>query len=111
MTIFEMNVFFFFHAEDVIRYIGVTGVQTCALPIYIARLWALTGLRRNEAAGLKRSEVDWDRACIVFGDSKTGFSVRPLGTPVLALLTSIPRERSEERRVGKECRFRWSPQH
>src|SRR5215203_3859677 len=26
--------FFFFQAEDGIRYIGVTGVQTCALPIY-----------------------------------------------------------------------------
>src|SRR3712207_6332921 len=26
-------VFFFFQAEDGIRYIGVTGVQTCALPI------------------------------------------------------------------------------
>src|SRR5215217_9190487 len=28
-----MLVFFFFQAEDGIRYIGVTGVQTCALPI------------------------------------------------------------------------------
>src|SRR3712207_9495132 len=27
------NSFFFFQAEDGIRYIGVTGVQTCALPI------------------------------------------------------------------------------
>ena len=27
--------FFFFQAEDGIRDIGVTGVQTCALPIYI----------------------------------------------------------------------------
>ena len=26
---------FFFQAEDGIRGIGVTGVQTCALPIYI----------------------------------------------------------------------------
>ena len=26
--------FFFFQAEDGIRDIGVTGVQTCALPIY-----------------------------------------------------------------------------
>ena len=26
---------FFFQAEDGIRDIGVTGVQTCALPIYI----------------------------------------------------------------------------
>src|SRR3712207_5986396 len=29
------NVFFFFQAEDGIRDIGVTGVQTCALPIWI----------------------------------------------------------------------------
>ena len=28
-----MDVFFFFQAEDGIRDIGVTGVQTCALPI------------------------------------------------------------------------------
>src|SRR5476651_105038 len=27
--------FFFFQAEDVIRDIGVTGVQTCALPIWL----------------------------------------------------------------------------
>ena len=26
-------------------------------------------------------------------------------------LTSIPLDRSEERRVGKECRSRWSPYH
>src|SRR3712207_4159384 len=29
------NVFFFFQAEDGIRDIGVTGVQTCALPIWL----------------------------------------------------------------------------
>src|SRR3712207_9488390 len=28
-----VHLFFFFQAEDGIRYIGVTGVQTCALPI------------------------------------------------------------------------------
>jgi integrase len=68
----------------------VKGVNPKALNI--ARLWAMTGFRRNEAAGLKRSEVNWERACVVFGDSKTGFSVRPLGAPALALLASIPRE-------------------
>src|SRR6476620_8178239 len=31
-------VFFFFQAEDGIRDIGVTGVQTCALPIWAARV-------------------------------------------------------------------------
>ena len=30
--------FFFFQAEDGIRDIGVTGVQTCALPIYVRRV-------------------------------------------------------------------------
>src|SRR6266850_5237781 len=30
-----MNIFFFFQAEDGIRDYKVTGVQTCALPIYV----------------------------------------------------------------------------
>src|SRR5947209_12319227 len=33
-VIFFFFFFFFFQAEDGIRDIGVTGVQTCALPIY-----------------------------------------------------------------------------
>ena len=31
---YECEGFFFFQAEDGIRDIGVTGVQTCALPIF-----------------------------------------------------------------------------
>src|SRR3712207_9208127 len=31
--------FFFFQAEDGIRDIGVTGVQTCALPIFAILFW------------------------------------------------------------------------
>ena len=34
MMMMGVDVFFFFQAEDGIRDIGVTGVQTCALPIY-----------------------------------------------------------------------------
>src|SRR3712207_8326408 len=34
----SLSVFFFFQAEDGIRDIGVTGVQTFALPIYTAEL-------------------------------------------------------------------------
>src|SRR3989449_11550027 len=30
---------------------------------------------------------------------------------VIAVLTGADAERSEERRVGKECRSRWSPYH
>ena len=32
----EVSIYFFFQAEDGIRDIGVTGVQTCALPISIS---------------------------------------------------------------------------
>src|SRR5699024_11460966 len=36
-TVVLSRSYFFFRAEDAIRYRNVTGVQTCALPIYIVR--------------------------------------------------------------------------
>src|SRR2546429_8580625 len=36
---------FFFQAEDGIRDVAVTGVQTCALPIYESALWRLKSLQ------------------------------------------------------------------
>src|SRR2546429_325707 len=33
----EFDIFFFFQAEDGIRDVAVTGVQTCALPIYVGK--------------------------------------------------------------------------
>ena len=59
--------------------------------IAIGRLWALTGCRRDEIAGLKWSEVDFERGLLLLDDSKTGKSVRPLGAAALALLESISR--------------------
>src|SRR5947209_15372994 len=49
--------FFFFQAEDGIRDIGVTGVQTCALPIYMQKLAAswYTGHRWSGAAPSRES--------------------------------------------------------
>src|SRR3712207_6866528 len=76
---------FFFQAEDGIRDIGVTGVQTCALPISAGPA---------EAGG-------WRRACL---------GLRILCAALLAILIGRC-SRSEERRVGKECRSRWSPYH
>lgn len=58
----------------------------------IARLWALTGCRRDEIAGLKWSEVDFEYACLSLEDSKTGKSHRPLASAALMLLSSIPKE-------------------
>src|SRR5690606_40687559 len=77
------NLFFFFQAEDGIRDFHVTGVQTCALPIYLP----------------------------------FGFSFRTNFTPRYEFYERYNHEsaahqdwgRSEERRVGKECRARRSP--
>jgi integrase len=58
----------------------------------ITRLWALTGCRRNEIAGLKWAEVDLDRGLLVLEDSKTGKSTRPLGAAAWALLKGLRAE-------------------
>jgi integrase len=55
------------------------------------RLIALTGLRREEACGLRWSEVDASGHCIRLSATKTGRSVRPIGAAALALLQSLPR--------------------
>lgn len=60
----------------------------------IARLWALTGCRRDEIAGLRWQEVDFDRGLLVLADSKTGKSVRPLGAAAIAVLSTIARDPS-----------------
>src|SRR2546422_7918192 len=73
--------FFFFQAEDGIRDVAVTGVQTCALPI------STGGCPQNREAS-------------TFRDAQVPFA------NWLYFQT-----RSEERRVGKECRSRWSPYH
>src|SRR5437773_7763006 len=79
---------FFFQAEDGIRDRDVTGVQTCALPISDLMFAANT---------------NW----VVLMDTKSGqYYLLDDGS----WLTS-PDPRSEERRVGKECRSRWSPYH
>src|SRR2546422_5801744 len=74
--------FFFFQAEDGIRDVAVTGVQTCALPISILLLPLTTTTIKAIAVSPGRSQS-----------------------------TVASATRSEERRVGKECRSRWSPYH
>ena len=45
-------------------------------------------------------------------DKQTSLSGAFIGGVMLSAVTSLPELcRSEERRVGKECRSRWSPYH
>src|SRR5256885_6812196 len=85
-------VVFFFQAEDGIRDYKVTGVQTCALPI-LRRLVEFGALKDPDAKKLVRTDLG-----LIPPERR-----RTTGQYFL--------ERSEERRVGKECRSRWSPYH
>src|SRR5256885_10374188 len=97
----DVDVFFFFQAEDGIRDYKVTGVQTCALPI--SRAWSrwLTGSPEDLFGFVvNRAQV------FSLKDAKEGVHWAKLGLRFFGV-----DERSEERRVGKECRSRWSPYH
>lgn len=66
------------------------GVNPKALNI--ARLWALTGCRRDEIARLRWPEVSLEDGLLELDDSKTGKSIRPIGAAAVALLKGIERE-------------------
>src|SRR5207253_5590755 len=91
---------FFFQAEDGIRDGHVTGVQTCALPILKPLRYVL-------------------RYFVIAATLSVSYKLRLASLPaaiaglcsfVAALFVEAFRQfyfRSEERRVGKECRSRW----
>src|SRR2546422_8968205 len=107
---------FFFQAEDGIRDVAVTGVQTCALPILdryfesilkeqsdpeaIGSVTALAERRRTEE--IRRSQV---KAVV--------HPVQLIDATVLMQRAEWQLEsaRSEERRVGEEGRSRGAPDH
>src|SRR5690606_39779834 len=87
--------FFFFQAEDGIRDFHVTGVQTCALPILPPYI---TIMRSTFSAITPRS---CEIRIIDMPRSATRPAIRSRIWPWMVT-------RSEERRVGKESRYRWS---
>src|SRR3712207_8199755 len=96
---------FFFQAEDGIRDIGVTGVQTCALPI-------CSSISSASATASSRSGASSASATSPLGSTSTAPASSSRETAVVSLDCERSVScRSEERRVGKECRSRWSPYH
>src|SRR5205823_10827771 len=98
-------VFFFFQAEDGIRDKLVTGVQTCALPISFrpknsTRLWTCLHFH----ATMWRKERPTSGPEISCSSCSTTLDTRPFFKGPTITSSS----RSEERRVGKECRCRWA---
>src|SRR5947207_3717119 len=92
---------FFFQAEDGIRDHCVTGVQTCALPIlerainmYLDGSWKdIITSPHAQSQSQPQDVAGW-----LNKENQTARERRSTGSGT----------RSEERRVGKECRARWS---
>src|SRR5690625_5940922 len=87
--------FFFFQAEDGIRDGHVTGVQTCALPIS----GVLADVARTQLPpdGLTWIALEFESAAAFLRGAATAYEATDAALAALA-------ERSEERRVGTECR-------
>src|SRR5689334_24203712 len=97
--------FFFFQAEDGIRDGTVTGVQTCALPISWRGIATPDILRGAVVEQRQLPVVDRYHA------KYPGRGHAAFGEGHLHVEEILGVQRSEERRVGKECRSRWSPNH
>src|SRR5690606_40106622 len=96
----------FFQAEDGIRYFHVTGVQTCALPISFKDIEALLVSGANaEVVG----DLVGDRQVVPAQVAEQLGGA--IALHVVAEAKARRDHRSEERRVGKECRSRWWPYH
>src|SRR5262249_59344460 len=91
-------VFFFFQAEDGIRDWSVTGVQTCALPIS----WSVRSRTRALLAGSAASTFEPTGCAAAFAVGTSAITL--VSPPAIRSRVTEPRNRSEERRVGKECR-------
>src|SRR5256886_8428933 len=94
--------FFFFQAEDGIRDLTVTGVQTCALPI--------SGGVHAQLQHIDLADVD--TAILRLAGLAHGLRApQQLAVAPHFEHGGVKGWRSEERRVGKECRSRWAPYH
>src|SRR3989442_4575629 len=95
----QRSIGFFLQAEDGIRDADVTGVQTCALPI--SRTRTIPTMSRLALATLLVA------APLAAQDTP----LEAFRSNLAAIHARDRAARSEERRVGKECRSRWSPYH
>src|SRR2546430_13406486 len=97
---------FFFQAEDGIRDLTVTGVQTCALPIFPDELLHPTGVFKE-----RLSQSTLYAKMLTVSDKEARAVYQWLVDKGMKFKFGKDEARSEERRVGKECRSRWSPYH
>src|SRR5690606_39949877 len=95
----------FFQAEDGIRDFHVTGVHTCALPIFAPHNADNKRIAKFIQAELVRNLENTDREAKIINNVFLMKNAEKTGPLVEIGFLSNPR--SEERRVGKERRAQW----
>src|SRR2546429_7170260 len=112
-VIYKTKKMHFFQADDGMRDVAVTGVQTCALPISASSTSVHRApLAELHVADVSRSPLHCRYLRGAFRDSGSASLVgRPMRNRCRTPSAGDETSRSEERRVGKECRSRWSPYH
>src|SRR5207302_3114239 len=101
-------------AEDGIRDFHVTGVQTCALPIFIAKAFMLENARRLTEMQRQVLEQSMTQPLtfyeVISGHPGERIVLRDILTGQEKAVREHTASRSEERRVGKEHRSRGQPE-
>src|SRR5690606_41040567 len=100
---------FFYQAEDGIRDFHVTGVQTCALPILNIDYWIEEILDDDQQEEIEEyfMEAENDAIKSALKEFDGDYDTEELRLMRIKFISDVAR--SEERRVGKECRSRWPP--
>src|SRR5688500_19610290 len=93
----DLSCIFFFQAEDGIRDYKVTGVQTCALPIFKGEELHLLHVKL-------RAKANAAHVVAYCADDRV-VTTEKLAGKIPGVHGRLS-DRSEERRVGKECRSR-----
>src|SRR5256886_3729682 len=102
MVMCRVRCVFFFQAEDGIRDLTVTGVQTCALPIsFRHRVLHVINIKHGQFLAPDNMKHPVTK-CIEAGNDQIVLTERGYTFGYNDL-------RSEERRVGEEGRSRWAP--
>src|SRR5205807_5639250 len=97
---------FFFQAEDGIRDYKVTGVQTCPLPIFLHREKILRLPKRDRGTIVSSQAGETRRRSLDDLDLEIAFPKSAERQQLARGNCNRTCFRSEERRVGKECKSR-----
>ena len=106
------------NSYDIFKIVGVQGLENADRLPFSLKVLLENLIRTEDGANITAEHIqalaDWDPSA----DPNVEIQFTPArvimqdftGVPCVVDLATM-RERSEERRVGKECRSRWSPYH